>query len=109
MMLARTPTFVPLAGAESLPEIDGEVARAGVVTREYLGRVRAEVRERHDAGTGGLALVAAYTDAIDRLVRFLFANAAIHYMSRFPRLNQHCSVIAQGGYGRGELNPASDI
>src|SRR5207249_5338884 len=75
----------------------------------YLGRVRAEVRQRHDHGAGGLELVAAYTEAVDRLVCFLFANASSHFMSRFPRLDPQCTVVAQGGYGRGELNPASDI
>src|SRR6266849_5851827 len=109
MMLARPPAFAPLASAGALPETLDDVARAGAVAREYLGRVRAEVHERHDAGAGGRELVAAYTDAVDRLVRFLFANASAHFMSRFARLNQQCTVVAQGGYGRGELNPGSDI
>jgi [protein-PII] uridylyltransferase len=103
------PPFRPLASAASLPEPSGEVADAGPIARDYLARVRAEVRERHDAGAGGLELVAAYTDAIDRLVRFLFVNASRHFLSRFPRLNQQCVAVAQGGYGRGELNPGSDI
>ncbi|HYR96724.1 MAG TPA: [protein-PII] uridylyltransferase, partial [Candidatus Binatus sp.] len=109
MMLAGTPPFTPLASAGALPEPSDEIGEAGVAARDYLARVRAEVRERHDAGAGGLELVAAYTDAVDRLVRFLFASARTHFASRFPRLNQQCSVIAQGGYGRGELNPGSDI
>jgi UTP:GlnB (protein PII) uridylyltransferase len=109
MTLARTPVFRPLAATASLPEPSGEVAEAGTIARDYLARVRAEVRERHDAGAGGLELVAAYTDAIDRLVRFLFVNASTHFLSRFPRLNQQCVAVAQGGYGRGELNPGSDI
>lgn len=109
MMLARTPSFLPLVSAATLPEPSGEVADAGTIAREYLSRVRAEVRERHDAGAGGLEVVAAYTEAIDRLVRFLFVNASSHFLSRFPRLNQQCVAVAQGGYGRGELNPGSDI
>src|SRR5437879_2019638 len=109
MMLARPPASVPLASAGSLPEALGDVAQAGRVAREYLGRVQAEVRARHEAGAGGLELVAVYTEAVDHLVRFLFAGARAHFMSRFPRLNQQCAVVAQGGYGRGELNPASDI
>src|SRR5258705_3017623 len=83
--------------------------RTGAIAREYLGRVRAEVRARHERGVGGLGLVAAYTDAVDRLVEFLYADAAAHFASRYARLNQQCVVVAQGGYGRGELNPSSDI
>jgi len=109
MMLARPPAFAPLTSAASLPEVDGQVAEAGTIARDYLARVRAEVRARHEAGAGGLEVVAAYTDAVDRLVRFLFANATGHFMSRFARLNQQCTAVAQGGYGRGELNPGSDI
>jgi [protein-PII] uridylyltransferase len=109
MMLARPPAFMALAACGTLPEVSGEVAELGTLAREYLARVRSEVRERHEAGAGGLELVAAYTDAVDRLLRFLFANASAHFLSRFPRLNQQCAVVAQGGYGRGELNPGSDI
>ena len=109
MILARPPAVTPLASTGSLPAALDDVAQAGRVAREYLVRVRAEVRARHEAGAGGLELVAVYTDAVDRLVRFLFANASAHFMSRFARLNQQCTVVAQGGYGRGELNPGSDI
>jgi [protein-PII] uridylyltransferase len=109
MMLARTPPYTPLASAAGLPEPEDEAAGAGTVARDYMGRVRAEVRERHEKGAGGLELVAAHTEAVDRLVCFLFAHASAHCMSRFPRLDQQCTVVAQGGYGRGELNPASDI
>ena len=108
-MVVGTPVFPPLVAAGSLPEAAGEVGSAGPIAREYLARVRAEVQQRHDAGTGGLELVAAYTDAIDRLVRFLFTDARLHFGSRHARLHQPCVAIAQGGYGRGELNPASDI
>src|SRR5207249_8619717 len=81
MILARPPVATPLAGAGSLPEALGDVAQAGRVAREYLGRVRASVRTRHEAGAGGLELVAVYTDAVDRLVRFLFTSATAHFMS----------------------------
>ena len=109
MILARTPPFTPLASVETLPAPGAEIADAGTIAREYLGRVRAEVHERHAAGAGGLVLVAAYTDAIDRLVVLLFANATAHFMEHYPRVSQRCAVVGQGGYGRGELNPASDI
>ncbi len=109
MILATPPPFLPLPSADSLPAPDGDVSTAAQVARSYLGRIRAEVRQRHDAGAGGLAVVAAYTEAIDRLVRYLYDNATAHYLARNPRIEPRCAVIAQGGYGRGELNPYSDI
>src|SRR5438046_3719598 len=54
-------------------------------------------------------MLVVYTEAFDRLLRSLFANSISHFMSRFARLNPQCAVVAQGGYGRGELNPGSDI
>ena len=110
MVLARTPAFRPLAAVTTLPAVTGEAAkRAGQIARDYLARAHAELRARQDAGEGGLVLVAAYTDAVDHLVRFLSAEAAASYASRYARINQRCAVVGLGGYGRGELNPASDI
>lgn len=109
MILAATPAFEPLAVTETLPVVDGDIDRGPRVVREYLVGAREQVRERHDAGGSGLAVVAAYTDAVDRLIRFLFGNATMHYQARNPLITQRCAVLAQGGYGRGELNPFSDI
>jgi [protein-PII] uridylyltransferase len=108
MVLAGTPPFTPLAAAATLPA-EADVGAAGTVAREYLALVRTELHQRHDAGAGGLVVVAAYTDAIDRLVRLLFDVFSTHFLSRNARINQKCTVIGQGGYGRGELNPGSDI
>src|SRR5437899_2672612 len=55
MILARPPAATPLAGADSLPAALEDVTQAGGVAREYLGRVRAALRARHEAGAGGLA------------------------------------------------------
>lgn len=81
----------------------------GVVGRERLDEVRAELWERHQAGAGGLEIVKAYTEAVDELVRALYHYADTGQGRRFPRLNQRIAVIARGGYGRAELNPYSDI
>ena len=82
---------------------------AGLVAREYLDEVRTELFRRHVAGAGGRAIVQALTDAVDRLLRALYQHADAVHARRFSRLNQRLVVAARGGYGRGELNPYSDI
>jgi [protein-PII] uridylyltransferase len=61
----------------------------------------AEIREAHFAGVGGNEVVQRRTSLIDRLLRE--AHARLSFAGRMP------SIIAIGGYGRGELNPHSDI
>lgn len=75
----------------------------------YLREVRDLLVERHRAGAGGVEIVCAYTAMVDHLIRHLFEVAGQDYIRRYPSLNQRCTIVAQGGYGRGELNPGSDI
>src|SRR6187401_268585 len=79
----------------------------GAVAREYLQEVKARLYQEHLAGASGQAIVNAYTGVIDRLICDLFNAASDAYAERFSRLGHRCSVIAQGGYGRAELNPGS--
>jgi len=53
--------------------------------------------------------VAEWTAVVDHLVRTLYDAARRGYAERFTVLDQRIALIAQGGYGRAELNPHSDI
>jgi [protein-PII] uridylyltransferase len=83
--------------------------RPGTVARAYLESVRPELAARHFAGASGSEIVTALTAAVDVLLRALYRHADAAHARRFPRLDQQLTVIARGGYGRGELNPFSDI
>ncbi|MBM4257143.1 MAG: [protein-PII] uridylyltransferase [Deltaproteobacteria bacterium] len=79
------------------------------LSKDYRARVYSELEKQQLAGASGTTLVSLHTRLIDRLIQYLFAAATQLYTRRNPRLHQRCVVFAQGGYGRGELNPYSDI
>lgn len=77
--------------------------------RTYIARARNALLERHRTGASGREIVTAYTALIDRLVIRVFQAASEDYVLRYPSLDPRCALVAQGGYGRCELNPQSDI
>jgi [protein-PII] uridylyltransferase len=77
--------------------------------RSYIERARNALLERHRAGASGREIVSAYTALIDRLIIRVFQAASEDYVLRYPSLDPRCVLAAQGGYGRCELNPQSDI
>jgi [protein-PII] uridylyltransferase len=102
------PTSVPgpvldVLGALAL---DGAWGRRA---RDYLGRARQLLFEQHQAGASGEAIVVQWTAVVDRVVQAIYAAARASYADRYTVLDQRVALVAQGGYGRGELNPCSDI
>lgn len=102
------PTAGALALSEELP-VFVPVEKWGFEAKDYLTRVRAILYERHRGGATGAEIVRAYTGAVDHVVTALFSAASSDYSSRHNQLDQRLTVIAQGGYGRAELNPCSDV
>lgn len=109
MILVPTPRVRPLGADHAFPPGPVKPGALGRVARDYVAAIRAELEALHASGTGGLAGVAAYTEAIDRLIRFVFEEARRDAVARNPRLHERYTLVAQGGYGRGELNAFSDV
>ncbi len=77
--------------------------------RSYLERGRRELWARHRQGAGGMEVAAAFSTVMDHLIRYLFSSLGAELLPRFRGQGGGLALIAQGGYGRGELNPYSDI
>jgi [protein-PII] uridylyltransferase len=63
----------------------------------------------HRAGGGGLEVCHARSVMMDLLLRHLWGTAKANLTEAARKEFPHLALVAIGGYGRGELNPHSDI
>jgi [protein-PII] uridylyltransferase len=77
--------------------------------KAFLRLESAMIRMRHDAGESGLAVARARAAMIDVMLTHLFDYATSTYVRAHGELPAPVSMVALGGFGRGELSPLSDI
>src|SRR5437588_1514444 len=76
--------------------------------KKFLKVEEHRLRLRHQAGGGGREICARRAELVDVLLRYVF-GAASSAAARENREEVPLTLIALGGYGRGELNPFSDV
>src|SRR5579864_762033 len=79
------------------------------VYQKFLKIEEHRLRLKHQAGGGGREICARRVDLIDVLLRHIFAAAANAVQPAGSTEELPLALIALGGYGRGELNPFSDV
>jgi len=80
------------------------------VLKGVLAEGRAEIRRRFDAGEDGPTTARAYAYLIDQLITVIYDLAVGSiYPEPNPTAADRLSLVAVGGYGRGELAPQSDV
>jgi [protein-PII] uridylyltransferase len=76
--------------------------------KKFLKVEEHRLRLKHQAGGGGREICARRAELVDILLRYVFGGAAATARGNGePKVP--LALIALGGYGRGELNPFSDI
>src|SRR5713226_4906298 len=77
--------------------------------KKFLKIEEHRLRLKHQAGGGGHEICARRADLVDVLLRRVFAAAAAAAGTEEETARVPLALIALGGYGRGELNPFSDV
>lgn len=72
--------------------------------RSFLKKENYRIRLQHGAGLSGTEVCRQRSDLLDVVLRKLFANALQEHQA-----SARVALLASGGYGRGLLNPGSDI
>jgi [protein-PII] uridylyltransferase len=75
-------------------------------SRRFLEHHQARIRAQHSAGVAGRITVGSLTSLTDTLIRNLYRSVSADLPEQAAG---SCALIAIGGYGRGELNPRSDV
>lgn len=75
--------------------------------KELLKREREKIKDWHRSGVGGREVIQAHTGLVDEVIKHVTLSLAS--LKRYGKIPDGFSLVAVGGYGRGELNPCSDI
>jgi [protein-PII] uridylyltransferase len=76
--------------------------------KNFLAKYREDIKQQHRDGACGSDVTHLLSDMMDELHNKLFLSI-IFDLSGGDGMLEHISLVAVGGYGRGELNPFSDI
>ena len=100
-----------LAHAESLLAPTGTRRPTEVLPlyKKFLKVEEHRLRLRHQAGGGGREICARRAELVDVLLRYVFGAASSAAVRGNGEAEIPLALIALGGYGRGELNPFSDV
>src|SRR3954452_5805600 len=77
--------------------------------KKFLKVEEHRLRLRHQAGGGGREICARRAELVDVLLRYAFDAASAVVVRGNGEPETSLALIALGGYGRGELNPFSDV
>ena len=77
--------------------------------KELIQVEKEKIKSWHRSGAGGREVIQSQTGLVDEVIQYVLRSlAGLEKYQSTPVLENFC-LVAVGGYGRGELNPFSDI
>ena len=80
-------------------------AESATLVMSFIKDEEKNILQRHRNGAGGLEVASARAALIDAILDVMFQAAIKRHDGATPDV----ALVAQGGYGRGHLNPGSDL
>jgi [protein-PII] uridylyltransferase len=77
--------------------------------KDLIQQEHEKIKDWHRAGAGGREVIHALTGLIDEVTRHVVTTLSGLEEYQNKNLTDKFALVAVGGYGRGELNPGSDI
>ncbi len=77
--------------------------------KQLLKDEKEKIKAWHRSGTGGREIIQAHTSLVDEVIRHVLLSMTQLEIYSEANILEDFTLIAVGGYGRGELNPLSDI
>jgi len=77
--------------------------------KDLIQQEQEKIKQWHRTGAGGREVIQALTGLIDEVIRHVITALSELEEYQNKNLTDKFALVAVGGYGRGELNPGSDI
>ncbi len=105
-MSAHLKTLTDHAKVALKPASQGHLSPSERISlfKRFMKIEEHRIRLRHKAGAGGLEIARARSELLDVVLRAVFKSASLKRSD-----SGVIGLVAVGGYGRGTLNPGSDI
>ncbi len=104
------PNLLEKFEASAAARLDGCSPTADLARYKTFLKVESHrLKMRHRAGTGGRDICQGRSMLVDVLIRQLWNTAKSSLSEQAQKEFPQVALVALGGYGRGELNPLSDL